>query len=309
MIRLNQNIFMKTKIPIIALISAMGLSVSNAAFTVNVDFTSSGASTTTGAPTTAQTTTTAIGAAPAPGTTWNNIGAGDAWIGFNSLGNLVSAAATTPGATATTRALVKGDGSGASGVTAAMSFLPGGSVLTGGSRSNVANAALLENFASGPAAGSGGRFVANDAESLMRDYLFVNSGVATPSPGIELTLSGLDAIAGVTSYSLYLYGAGDNTNQGGGWSVSGSGVSFAGADSTTSATELTSDPADVLTLGEDYIIATFDASAATRTITLTRTINNQTLAFNGFQLVAIPEPSSALLGGMGLLMLFRRRRG
>jgi hypothetical protein len=31
-------------------------------------------------------------------------------------------------------------------------------------------------------------------------------------------------------------------------------------------------------------------------------------AFNGFQLVQVPEPSAALLGGLGVLALLRRRR-
>jgi hypothetical protein len=58
-----------------------------------------------------------------------------------------------------------------------------------------------------------------------------------------------------------------------------------------------------------YIIGTFTAgTGGTQTITMTGTDSGQNVQVNAFQLRAIPEPSAALLGGLGMLALLRRRR-
>lgn len=54
-----------------------------------------------------------------------------------------------------------------------------------------------------------------------------------------------------------------------------------------------------------YIIGTFTADTSTQSITLNA---NSSTQLNALQLRAIPEPSAALLGGLGLLALARRRR-
>jgi hypothetical protein len=54
-----------------------------------------------------------------------------------------------------------------------------------------------------------------------------------------------------------------------------------------------------------YILGTFTADNNLQTITITA---DQSVQLNALQLRAIPEPSAALLGGLGLLALLRRRK-
>jgi hypothetical protein len=54
-----------------------------------------------------------------------------------------------------------------------------------------------------------------------------------------------------------------------------------------------------------YVIGTFVANATSQDININ---SNQSTQMNAVQLRAIPEPSAALLGGLGLLALLRRRR-
>lgn len=54
-----------------------------------------------------------------------------------------------------------------------------------------------------------------------------------------------------------------------------------------------------------YILGTFTADSTSQTIGVTSASSSQ---LNALQLRAIPEPSTALLGGLGMLALLRRRR-
>jgi hypothetical protein len=54
-----------------------------------------------------------------------------------------------------------------------------------------------------------------------------------------------------------------------------------------------------------YILGTFTADNSLQTITITA---GDSVQLNALQLRAIPEPSAALLGGLGMLALLRRRR-
>jgi hypothetical protein len=56
-----------------------------------------------------------------------------------------------------------------------------------------------------------------------------------------------------------------------------------------------------------WVIGTFTADATTQSITVSNSLN-QGLALNGLQVRTIPEPSATLLGGLGMLMLLRRKR-
>jgi hypothetical protein len=56
-----------------------------------------------------------------------------------------------------------------------------------------------------------------------------------------------------------------------------------------------------------WVIGTFTADATTQSITVSNSLN-QGLALNGLQVRTIPEPSATLFGGLGMLMLLRRRR-
>jgi hypothetical protein len=58
-----------------------------------------------------------------------------------------------------------------------------------------------------------------------------------------------------------------------------------------------------------FVTGTFTANATTQDFLFTDTSPTQsTTLLNAFQLRAIPEPSAALLGGLGMLALLRRRR-
>jgi hypothetical protein len=63
----------------------------------------------------------------------------------------------------------------------------------------------------------------------------------------------------------------------------------------------------LLTLKGQFAIGTFTADATTQTLYM-ETINIAQSHINAYQIRLIPEPSSALLGGLGLLALLRRRR-
>lgn len=54
-----------------------------------------------------------------------------------------------------------------------------------------------------------------------------------------------------------------------------------------------------------YVIGTFRADDVSQTIAINSNVSTQ---MNAVQLRAIPEPSAALLGGLGMLALLRRRR-
>ena len=58
-------------------------------------------------------------------------------------------------------------------------------------------------------------------------------------------------------------------------------------------------------LSGNYILGTFTADGTTQSITINGTGD---AIVNAFQVRAIPEPSAALLGGLGMLCLLRRRR-
>jgi hypothetical protein len=132
--------------------------------------------------------------------------------------------------------------------------------------------------------------IAGNAKDLMRDFLIAGD----PN---DLNITGL-LDGGL--YTLYLYGAGDNANQRTTFTVGGV------SQSTTGVTG----PHD-LTEGVDFVV--FEnvlASGGFIGINYTLAGGASEGHFNGFQLMEIvPEPSSALLVGLGgLLAACRRRR-
>jgi hypothetical protein len=160
---------------------------------------------------------------------------------------------------------------------------------------------------------------------LMGDYLELDSGsnttVATPVGGL---ITGL--VAG-NVYNLYLYGQGSD--------MDGADASWAGENSLFSAnggpTEQTGwDGFDggnqLLVEGIEYVMFTVQADGSgSITFSWTNVVPGDNVvtdfapsstdtgsrfaALNGLQIVnAVPEPSVALLGGLGMLGLFIRRR-
>ena len=130
-----------------------------------------------------------------------------------------------------------------------------------------------------------------------------NSGTTTTK---TLTFTGLTTDQ---KYEIRLWAA-DYRNWGVGRNESVGGYTLDYNDGLAGATGSTT--------GGGYIVGTFIADAGTQAFTLTAgggsagtaPANNSSIAaqFNAVQLSAIPEPSAALLGGLGMLFLLRRRR-
>lgn len=142
----------------------------------------------------------------------------------------------------------------------------------------------------------GGNTPAGLANDLLRDYRNLNNGT------MILSLTGLMAN---TSYSVVLYGAGDQVIQG---SIFAATVgTYSGTTTTTGAQR------DTYAEGVNYVqgTATTNASGAlTFTIAPNTAGGNPYSILNGFQISGpmVPEPSAAVLGMLGGLALLRRRR-
>jgi hypothetical protein len=161
-------------------------------------------------------------------------------------------------------------------------------------------------------AGGGGVNLA--AEALMADYAFTNgsnnrftlfSNVADGGSGLQLT-------AGST-WDVYVYLQGDSAGQ-------GATLTLNYADGNSSSASTTGDGPWNGTFVEGGNYVKF-SGVTPRAYTVDGTNNGYEFDFvwglnggsaagiNGIQLVQVPEPSTiALLGGVGILSLFRRRR-
>jgi autotransporter-associated beta strand protein len=252
---------MKPKYRSIALLYGVTITTAVAdTYKISLDFSSGNA---TGGGTGIQ-TSGILGAMPGQtsGDVWNNVLVGNAWVGFGAAPNGLANGGASGGVATNTRVLNR----------------------TTGSSSPI-------SLAVSTSSATGQRFQANvpdpsiaaDAQNLMRDYLFRTSG------SITLALSGF--IPSET-YTLYLYGAGDTSGQGGTWSVlPATGATFVGGDNITAAEDSNVN----LTAGQDYIVVTFDGSSPTRSFTITNSI----CSINGFQLDAINAPTFANLAITG----------
>ncbi|MGL5017042.1 MAG: hypothetical protein ACRDBP_02830, partial [Luteolibacter sp.] len=203
-----------------------------------------------------------IGAMPGQtaGDVWNNIPVGGSWVGFHPT-NPGIAASADGGVATNTKVLNR----------------------TTGAASPISLAVATGNASGQRFLSSANTFIAANATTLMRDYIFQNA------TSVTLTLSGFIPSE---SYTLYLYGAGNANAQGGTWSVlPATGATFVGGDNTTAAESANPN----LTAGQDYIVVTFDGSSSTRTFTIT----DSTRSINGFQLDVINAPTFANLAITG----------
>lgn len=124
--------------------------------------------------------------------------------------------------------------------------------------------------------------------SALRDGLFLNTGT------VNLTLGGLNPLL---TYDFTLYGA--RGNNGGDAIYTATGANSASGSISTilnNSDEIVS-LSGIIPNSENEIV-----------IVVSRVDEDQTTALNFIQIDAIPEPSTALLGGLGLLALLRRRR-
>lgn len=110
-----------------------------------------------------------------------------------------------------------------------------------------------------------------------------------------ITFSGLGA---GTKIDLYLYAGGYQT---------GEGAVFTFGSTTQTVTN-TVDIETAYTLGDNYVKFSGLVADGSGDITGDWTKTTDYSIFNGAQIEIIPEPSAALLGGLGMLCLLRRRR-
>lgn len=125
--------------------------------------------------------------------------------------------------------------------------------------------------------------IANDAKELMRDFLIAGD----PN---DVNITGLTP---GSFYTLYLYGAGDNSSQRTTFTVGGVSKSTAGVSGSHDLTE------DV-----DYVVFdNIEAVGGFIGINYTLDAGAGEGHFNGFQLMeVVPEPSSSLLFGIGFVL-------
>ena len=128
---------------------------------------------------------------------------------------------------------------------------------------------------------------------MLRDYAFTSLG---DRDSRTIAISGLDAD---TEYILYLYGAGDVSDQ-------GTAFTFGGNTAHTTG-YLGSD----YVLEANYIVMTASTNASGEILgswtnsTLTAP-NNANGVFNGIQIVPVPEPTTLLLLSLGGLLVGRQ---
>lgn len=133
----------------------------------------------------------------------------------------------------------------------------------------------------------------DSVEALFSDKLYQNGGTTT------VTIANLNA--STTAWTLVLFGA-----DGKGFD----GVNAWDSDFTIGGvTKFTSDSGGIgatLVEGDEYV--RFTGTGNSNIVITFASHGGGLAAFNGFQLEQVPEPSAALLGGLGMLALLRRRR-
>jgi hypothetical protein len=145
----------------------------------------------------------------------------------------------------------------------------------------------------------------NGNETLLSNFLD-----STPATGSTVSITGLSG----GTYDLYIYIAGDQGSpaiRGGTYDINGTAFTLYNngtADSANGDFSLAS--GDGVTAG-NYFETTITGTSLTVTTTATHGTDSFLRApIDGLQLVAVPEPSTwaMMLGGVGMLGIFRRRR-
>lgn len=139
--------------------------------------------------------------------------------------------------------------------------------------------------------------VAGAADDVTRDYIFGWTG------GTQTATVNLSGLTPNIAFDLHLYARGDGADQN---PLITLAAANGGASGTASAL---SGGALPFSLANNHVLLTGNADGSGNVSFAFSLIgSNAFWAANGFQLVAIPEPSAALLGGLGMLALLRFRR-
>ena len=155
---------------------------------------------------------------------------------------------------------------------------------------------LTDGFSSGVGLNIGtGTYNSSDSTGTTLDVFKGNIYLAGTGTNTAISLTGFSAGQLV---DLYLYAAAGHT--------AGEGATFDFGSIKTTTDSAVQETAYVE--GSNYVKYASLAADGTGTINGTWTVGANYSSFAGFQVVAVPEPSAALLGGLGMLCLLRRRR-
>ncbi|QHI69729.1 PEP-CTERM sorting domain-containing protein [Tichowtungia aerotolerans] len=138
--------------------------------------------------------------------------------------------------------------------------------------------------------------VTNVDNGVLCDYLYLAAG-GNEGP-VTMQIAGLSSsLLSDTQYYLYLIGAGDNTNQ---------GTSFTFDSATLDTVSGTGTPSDAVAT---FTFTTGSTVNDTLEFTWDRIGSNDYSGFNGFAIVAVPEPATiGLVGISGVLLFWGHRR-
>ena len=144
---------------------------------------------------------------------------------------------------------------------------------------------------------------------LLNGYL--NSGPAAWGPSITNSNVVISQIP-YAAYNIIVYFSSDTGGREGDVTDGSTTFSFntLGASSVNGSNAIltqTTDTSATYSTSANYAVFS-NLGGASQTITVQMRDNDEWGGIAGFQIVQIPEPSAALLGGLGLLALIRRRR-
>jgi hypothetical protein len=153
-------------------------------------------------------------------------------------------------------------------------------------------------------------------EGPLNTIFYGNSNQFSKGANQTISISGL-TIAGV--YNIYIYALSHNAGSWGTTSVERAAGAFTTTNTTGNGSSqsldngITGTNGTTFTAGSNYvlfqsIVADGSGNISIVADALDAGAASTRLHVNGLQIAAIPEPSAALLGGLGVLALLRRRR-